>query len=1813
MHLIFERSNGRFKSNCNILALAWIPYYNEARFRHALLDYHQKQLMLISNPNNRTQNQSRRQNIRTSTQGSGPVENRFADLNNNSFNGGSSQEARFPNANNEAPRNNGRDGQREQGYHVSLEDEQSLSSRLMEQYQRYYLFKFGVSMIRSSRSSREQPINGANNNSIESNKIPSILSQLDNIIEINDELDHRYGMMPDFGWLALGNIGKFIGITLTSIAEPPVEIVERKTASSASKSKKDEEDLIILDDDEITNNQAGTFNQDNPQISGPSTFNSLRPDKKSCRTNYNLRGHLDEIIIVKWNELYQKLATVDSKGNVLIWCKINEKFTMQTPFYNRTKTVADFSWSNDGKTALICYTDSFILVGSSSSQRNWHSMLNLEDYHITCASWTPNDEQLLLGVSNGNVVVIDLPRSELTELVVSHQVNIRAMTWSSSAINLRDLSDLKFTRESPDDHQSQDAAFDNIIGGSSSVVVNHRRLNRDCSIFSRYRFCSQAPESVPGNSSGNSNNHTIAQQLAFNSSCPPIVDDRASRSGRISTDDPASRDLLQGRKSLVSEKTTTSSKQNILAIDFADSTIGLYVGGLTGKHSGEHSKRIRVNLESYIMSWSSNGEILAVAGFTIYTSAPSIGCLRCRYMNVIHFYNRNGNLIHRCKIKHSRHPITAFTWAHRDKRIFVATGPKLHCAQVLFELPKLTLLALSFIQEHTRLANKADTLENLFFKKFYSFNVLNWQSSNCPLELPSNSGNDLKDDEGATKQFLNNSNVIRFGQMHAKLRNILDKLFSQTIRQPFDEQFSLSDIAWYVPKNNQQFYCTLICYSSESFYTNAPGALGRQYRTDMIGRNNLSSPISPGANSSTGDKYNIFVLYVEFQGSLIPILKARRVGWLKPEFVIFDPQDRSSMKNLLIHRQQQKVSDIFSTPNYCRESTMRKNLNHSDRGSFAPEMPEHCMGLSQPMDLPCSSLHTPNHLNSDHLERSYEQRSKLAAMMAKGYGIHDRDQVSTSLDGSAKIAFERASMQHLVDKQHQRDSLPETDELIRIRSNVWGTKFKLIQRGNRVTKQHRVQLGFIEYKASILHLQPRQICLVMRDMSNYCVLCSLHHHSLPKKKSCGIESSNAAKREAVKNHGLAKRSDLIESLGNCEKVFNHQSLPHLPPPLLLPRSTHRDPDRDLSRQRSRDASISRRQQQQALDQRVILSVGDGIRIAPKLEPNQCYRFHQKYQHSSRSHRSPRAPNRDLSLGPQGVSMTQSCRKEKTPADRHTRDRQMRPGSSLALRNGYSLHDSSQDDVLTVSLGQGDQVRMEMSSVNLDRPLTSSSGRQQAIDSPARKNNLEEFLESNKTIKSIQSITKMIVDLSSKASEAESATEEESMEPKQSESSPSKLLKTSTPTEYSPARHFVPPQAPVHRPRKPLSSGIADHCGSHSLTSTPLRRTSSQARRQLSTNGNKASTNHTHESSSLLANCDLPPPPPSVPFGRRLSSSAKRFFDGSLRSLTGISGYSMSSQTDDTEECQPLVESSSRAFRLRDNHQLALMRKEKFSNTSSLRSASQPTTPKLSRCSSDVSSSGHRKENANKTAKRIDLSQLKCQLMQKLRSSTRNLGSNDGFSEATLGDTRCTSKTRWTHRSGLDSSRTSENESSFSSDSESDDGTDGASIHSDASSSSSATSSHVDQKTSSFRRSLKARTARWSSDKDLTLIKQRVRASLNGGTPQRQDFAGQTNRERHNREGKHTRKDRRRRKSSLRRTICGDSNCCCAREFKLNNRPPVWNEQSQVYQLDFSGRVTQESAKNLQIDFEGNRVSKDKVCVGLARFYLMSAQQIVHKL
>ena len=89
-----------------------------------------------------------------------------------------------------------------------------------------------------------------------------------------------------------------------------------------------------------------------------------------------------------------------------MWVKYEGRWSIEL-INDRGNCVSDFAWSHDGRMAAICYQDGFVLVGSVNGQRFWSHLYDLPQATITSATWTPNDAYVLLGLSNGNLMVVD--------------------------------------------------------------------------------------------------------------------------------------------------------------------------------------------------------------------------------------------------------------------------------------------------------------------------------------------------------------------------------------------------------------------------------------------------------------------------------------------------------------------------------------------------------------------------------------------------------------------------------------------------------------------------------------------------------------------------------------------------------------------------------------------------------------------------------------------------------------------------------------------------------------------------------------------------------------------------------------------------------------------------------------------------------------------------------------------------------------------------------------------------------------------------------------------------------------------------------------------------------------------------------------------------------------------------------------------------------------------------------------------------------------------------------------------------------------
>ncbi|EPY85253.1 tubby-related protein 4 [Camelus ferus] len=149
--------------------------------------------------------------------------------------------------------------------------------------------------------------------------------------------------------------------------------------------------------------------------------------------------HVFQVVLVRWNEPYQKLATCDADGGIFVWIQYEGRWSVEL-VNDRGAQVSDFTWSHDGTQALISYRDGFVLVGSVSGQRHWSSEINLES-QITCGIWTPDDQQVLFGTADGQVIVMDCHGRMLAHLLLHESEGILSMSWNYPAFLVEDSSE----------------------------------------------------------------------------------------------------------------------------------------------------------------------------------------------------------------------------------------------------------------------------------------------------------------------------------------------------------------------------------------------------------------------------------------------------------------------------------------------------------------------------------------------------------------------------------------------------------------------------------------------------------------------------------------------------------------------------------------------------------------------------------------------------------------------------------------------------------------------------------------------------------------------------------------------------------------------------------------------------------------------------------------------------------------------------------------------------------------------------------------------------------------------------------------------------------------------------------------------------------------------------------------------------------------------------------------------------------------------------------------------------------------------------
>ncbi|KAM4817645.1 tubby-related protein 4 isoform X1 [Urocitellus parryii] len=321
------------------------------------------------------------------------------------------------------------------------------------------------------------------------------------------------------------------------------------------------------------------------------TSSHCRRDRSTPqRINFNLRGHNSEVVLVRWNEPYQKLATCDADGGIFVWIQYEGRWSVEL-VNDRGAQVSDFTWSHDGTQALISYRDGFVLVGSVSGQRHWSSEINLES-QITCGIWTPDDQQVLFGTADGQVIVMDCHGRMLAHVLLHESDGILSMSWNYPIFLVEDSSE--------SDTDSDDYS-------------------------------------------------------------PP-------------QDGPAAYPIpVQNIKPLLTVSFTSGDISLMNNYDDLSPTV------------------IRSGLKEVVAQWCTQGDLLAVAGMERQTQLSELPNGPLLKSAMVKFYNVRGEHIFTLDTLVQR-PIISICWGHRDSRLLMASGPALYVVRVEHRVSSLQLL-----------------------------------------------------------------------------------------------------------------------------------------------------------------------------------------------------------------------------------------------------------------------------------------------------------------------------------------------------------------------------------------------------------------------------------------------------------------------------------------------------------------------------------------------------------------------------------------------------------------------------------------------------------------------------------------------------------------------------------------------------------------------------------------------------------------------------------------------------------------------------------------------------------------------------------------------------------------------------------------------------------------------------------------------------------------------------------------------------------------------------------------------------------------
>jgi hypothetical protein len=637
------------------------------------------------------------------------------------------------------------------------------------------------------------------------------------------------------GWLATGNSNCIVGCTFTTCFTEQQYAILKSKAEKQNKLKEisNNNTLNSQNSDAIT--QSNTANNNSVNAAEQTTINY-----NLTRTNFNLRGHKSEIKFVKWNEPYQKLATCDTKGLIYVWIKYEGRWSIEL-INDRGNSVSDFAWSHDGRAAVICYQDGFVLVGSVNGQRYWSHLYDLPNSNITSVTWTPNDNFIIMGLSNGTIMVVDSNGTIQSRHNIKNNESITNLAYNCPKFFINDLN------------ISSEGNVNNTAFSSSNLNTNRNNSNNNLSRLNRLstNFFNLFNNNENANVNINNNNF-------LNS---------ANESPKINS--------------------KINNQNYLLTLSFSSNGM-IYI---LKSYDDLDPIMIDTKLENVKFEWSNCGKILAVGGYelikkeilktnnnnndnnqqpknkkkkSLKTTASNYNTftINKEYINYVHFYNIQGILLYKLEIPSikteknilgNKLNLTSNHLVEKVKKIGdcenFSTTPRIHLESQPNDLSTTSNQESSIFSNNNNNNNYFSALvwghndQRLFVACTNTLHILRVYKEIPSFSLLS---------QIAIKTALKEASLIERFCLPDRLKQQLKHCFTSTIKSIYPRLHNLRKFVCTCLPSSERLHCTLKCIK-------------------------------------TKNNYEYYTLYLEYLGGLIPLLSARKSSKLKPNFVIFDP------------------------------------------------------------------------------------------------------------------------------------------------------------------------------------------------------------------------------------------------------------------------------------------------------------------------------------------------------------------------------------------------------------------------------------------------------------------------------------------------------------------------------------------------------------------------------------------------------------------------------------------------------------------------------------------------------------------------------------------------------------------------------------------------------------------------------------------------------------------------------------------------------------------------------------------------------------